>query len=55
MVAVGMCNLVGSFFGSYPISASFSRAAVSNASGVRTPLAGIYAGKLLSFLLKFYI
>jgi sodium-independent sulfate anion transporter 11 len=45
MIAVGMCNLIGSFFGSYPVNASFSRAAVSNASGVKTPLAGIYTGK----------
>ncbi|RZC40940.1 Sulfate transp domain containing protein, partial [Asbolus verrucosus] len=46
MIAVGICNLIGSFFGSYPVNASFSRAAVSNASGVKTPLAGIYTGNV---------
>mgnify|MGYP005984332669 FL=1 len=53
MIAVGMCNLIGSFFGSYPVNASFSRAAVSNASGVRTPLAGIYTGVMVLLALTF--
>ncbi|XP_044252765.1 sodium-independent sulfate anion transporter-like [Tribolium madens] len=53
MIAVGMCNLIGSFFGSYPVNASFSRAAVSNASGVRTPLAGIYTGVMVILALTF--
>lgn len=50
MAAVGICNIVGSFFSSFPINASFSRAAVSNASGVRTPLGGIYTSKKLKSL-----
>lgn len=45
MIAVGMCNIAGSFFKSYPVTASFSRGAVGAASGIRTPLAGIYTGK----------
>jgi sodium-independent sulfate anion transporter 11 len=53
MIAVGMCNLIGSFFGSYPVNASFSRAAVSNASGVKTPLAGIYTGVIVLLALTF--
>lgn len=44
MIALGMCNIVGSCFGSYPINASFSRGAISNASSVKTPISGIYAG-----------
>lgn len=51
MAALGMCNIIGSFFSSFPVNASFSRAAVSNASGVRTPLAGIYTSKVLVFVL----
>ncbi|KAL1497196.1 hypothetical protein ABEB36_008193 [Hypothenemus hampei] len=47
MIAVGLCNIAGSFFGSYPVNASFSRAAVSSASGVRTPLSGIYTGLMV--------
>ncbi|KAJ8915023.1 hypothetical protein NQ315_015998 [Exocentrus adspersus] len=42
MIAVGLCNIIGSLFGSYPVNASFSRAAVGGASGVKTPIAGIY-------------
>lgn len=49
MAAVGMCNIVGSFFNSFPVNASFSRAAVSNASGIRTPLGGIYTSKQILF------
>ncbi|XP_050298009.1 sodium-independent sulfate anion transporter-like [Anthonomus grandis grandis] len=53
MVAVGLCNIAGSFFGSYPVNASFSRAAVSSASGVRTPLSGIYTGIMVMLAFTF--
>ncbi|XP_074038266.1 sodium-independent sulfate anion transporter [Leptinotarsa decemlineata] len=42
MIAVGLCGIVGSMFCSYPVNASFSRGAVGSASGIRTPLAGVY-------------
>lgn len=45
MLSLGLCNAVGAFFHSMPVTGSFSRSAVNNASGVRTPLAGIYTGK----------
>ncbi|KAL3272435.1 hypothetical protein HHI36_013916 [Cryptolaemus montrouzieri] len=58
MIALGMCNIVGSCFGSYPINASFTRGAISNATGVKTPTAGIYTGILvilsLTFLTPFF-
>lgn len=41
---MGLCNVVGSFFHSMPVTGSFSRSAVNNTSGVRTPLGGIYTG-----------
>jgi len=44
MVALGICNLVSSFFGSYPIAGSFSRSAVNHSSGVRTQLGGVLTG-----------
>ncbi|CAH1996914.1 unnamed protein product [Acanthoscelides obtectus] len=47
MIAIGACNIAGSFFGSYPVNASFSRAAVGGASGVKTPLAGIYTAGMV--------
>ena len=52
MLAVGMCNIVGSFVSSIPVNASFSRAAVSNASGARTTFSGIYTGKITVFFLE---
>ncbi|XP_017784961.1 PREDICTED: sodium-independent sulfate anion transporter-like isoform X2 [Nicrophorus vespilloides] len=53
MLAVGLCNIFGSFFGSFPINASFSRAAVNNASGARTTFGGIFTGILVMFALTF--
>lgn len=48
MLAVGLCNTIGSFIGSMPVNASFFGAAVSHASGVKTTLSGIYSGKFLA-------
>ncbi|XP_054007731.1 sodium-independent sulfate anion transporter-like [Hylaeus anthracinus] len=47
MLTLGLCNVVGAFFHSMPVTGSFSRSAVNNASGVRTPLGGIYTGILV--------
>lgn len=47
MLTLGLCNVIGSFFQSMPITGSFSRSAVNNASGVRTPLGGLYTGTSL--------
>lgn len=44
IVALGACNLFGAFFRSIPVNGSFTRSAVSDASGVRTPAAGFYTG-----------
>lgn len=43
MIALGMCNVLGSFFKSIPTCGAFTRSAVSNASGVQTPFAGFYS------------
>ncbi|GJQ72263.1 hypothetical protein Trydic_g3354 [Trypoxylus dichotomus] len=45
MLALGFCNIFGSFVSSMPVNGSFSRSAISNVSGVRTPIAGIYASE----------
>ncbi|OQV14561.1 Sodium-independent sulfate anion transporter [Hypsibius exemplaris] len=42
--AVGIANIVSSFFSSYPLTASFSRSALNAQCGVRTPAAGIVTG-----------
>ncbi|XP_029672275.1 sodium-independent sulfate anion transporter-like [Formica exsecta] len=52
MLTLGLCNVIGSFFHSMPVAGSFSRSAVNNASGVRTPLGGIYTGILVVLALS---
>lgn len=47
MVTLAVCNLLGSFVSSMPTCGAFTRSAVSNASGVRTPLAGLYSGVMI--------
>ncbi|KIJ98420.1 hypothetical protein K443DRAFT_9159 [Laccaria amethystina LaAM-08-1] len=42
LIAIGVTNTIGSCFGAYPATGSFSRSALKSKSGVRTPLAGIY-------------
>lgn len=44
MITLGLCNIFGSFVQSMPTCGAFTRSAVANASGIRTPMAGIYAG-----------
>lgn len=44
MVAIGMTNIIGPFFGAYPSTGSFSRTAIQSKAGVRTPAAGIITG-----------
>ncbi|KAJ8873615.1 hypothetical protein PR048_024433 [Dryococelus australis] len=45
MLTLGLCNVVGSFVGSMPVTGSFARTAVNNTSGVRTPLSGLFTGQ----------
>lgn len=45
LLTLGICNLLGSFASSFPVTGSFSRSAVNHASGVRTPFGGFYTGK----------
>lgn len=47
MIALGACNIVGSFVRSMPTAGSFTRTAVNHASGVRTPLGGLFTGALV--------
>lgn len=43
MIALGLANCLGSFFKSIPTCGAFTRSAVSNASGVASPMAGVYS------------
>ncbi|XP_018392216.1 PREDICTED: sodium-independent sulfate anion transporter-like [Cyphomyrmex costatus] len=58
MLALGLCNMVGSFVSSLPTTGAFTRSAVSSASGVQTPMAGLYSGTMtllaLSFLTPYF-
>ncbi|XP_050094860.1 sodium-independent sulfate anion transporter-like [Anopheles aquasalis] len=47
MIALGLCNIAGSFVSSMPVTGSFTRSAVNNNSGVRTPLGGVITGVLV--------
>lgn len=40
LIAIGIANIFGSFFSSYPATGSFSRTAIKAKAGVRTPIAG---------------
>ncbi|CAF1462373.1 unnamed protein product [Rotaria sordida] len=47
LVAIGVTNIFGPFFGAYPATGSFSRTAIKSKAGVRTPLAGLISGVLI--------
>ncbi|KMQ92876.1 sodium-independent sulfate anion transporter [Lasius niger] len=47
MLALGLCNIFGSFVRSMPVTGSFTRTAVNNASGVKTPMGGVITGTLV--------
>lgn len=51
LVALGFSNLIGSFFQSFPVTAGFSRTAVNEQSGARTPLASIISALLIGVVL----
>jgi len=51
MIALGACNIIGSFFSSMPTTGSFSRTAVNCASGVKTQAGGLFTGALVMICL----
>ncbi|XP_046805403.1 sodium-independent sulfate anion transporter isoform X1 [Lucilia cuprina] len=53
MIAVGLCNVMGSFVSSMPITGSFTRSAINNSSGVKTTLGGAVTGILVLLTLAF--
>ncbi|CCF56572.1 hypothetical protein KAFR_0B02750 [Kazachstania africana CBS 2517] len=44
IVAIGITNLLGTFFHAYPATGSFSRSALKAKCNVRTPLSGLFSG-----------
>lgn len=53
LIAIGVNNLIGTFFSAYPSTGSFSRSALKNKCGVKTPFAGIFTGAVV--LLALYV
>ncbi|KAF6148854.1 hypothetical protein GIB67_014225 [Kingdonia uniflora] len=53
LFGLGVANICGSFFSSYPTTGSFSRSAVNNESGAKTGLSGIIMGIIMGCALLF--
>jgi len=53
LIAIGMSNIVGSFFQTYPATGGFSRTAVNDQAGAKTPLAAIVSGLVVGLTLLF--
>ncbi|XP_057659496.1 sodium-independent sulfate anion transporter isoform X5 [Diorhabda carinulata] len=53
MIALGVCNIMGSFVQSMPVTGSFTRTAVNNASGAKTPACSIITGIMVLVALGF--
>ncbi|CAH1179780.1 unnamed protein product [Phaedon cochleariae] len=49
MISLGLCNIFGSFVQALPSCGAFTRSAVASSSDVRTPLQGLYSGRLCYF------
>lgn len=54
LIALGMGNIVGSFFQTYPATGGFSRTAVNNLAGAKTPMAAIISGSVVGLTLLFF-
>ncbi|MEY2957754.1 MAG: sulfate permease, partial [Actinomycetota bacterium] len=53
LFALGMANVTAGVFGGYPVTGGFSRTAVSDAAGTKTPLASIIAAVLIVIAVLF--
>lgn len=54
LIALGMGNIVGSFFQTYPATGGFSRTAVNEQTGAKTPMAAIISGTVVGLTLLFF-
>jgi SulP family sulfate permease len=53
LIGIGAGNLAGSLFQGIPASGSFSRSAVNDQAGARTPLANVFAAVVIALTLLF--
>lgn len=54
LIALGSANFIGSFFQSFPVSASFSRSAVKFQAGAKTGMSAIITSALVGLTLLFF-
>lgn len=53
LIALGSSNIIGSLFSSYPVTGGFSRSAVNNEAGAKTPFAGLISALVILAALLF--
>ena len=53
LIALGISNITGSFFQTYPATAGFARTAVNDQSGAKTPLSSLFAALIIGLSLLF--
>lgn len=53
LIALGMTNLLGSLFKAFPVTGGFSRTAVNDQAGAKTPFASIISAVLIGLTLLF--
>eukprot|EP00794_Sanderia_malayensis_P014991 gene14991-16537_t len=53
LLAVGICNIFGSFFGSFPITGALARSIVNSISGAATPTSSVISGVIVILALEF--
>ena len=54
LVALGLANVAGSFMQSYPTTGGFSRSAVNDQAGAKTPLASMISASVVGLTLLFF-
>jgi sulfate permease, SulP family len=54
LVALGSANIAGAFFGSHPVTGGFSRTAVNDQAGARTPAAAILTAAVIGLTLLLF-
>ena len=54
LIALGASNMIGSFFQSYPVTASFSRSAINYGAGAKTTVALVISVVMVAITLLFF-
>lgn len=53
LIALGIANIGGAFFQAFPVNGGFSRTAVNDQAGAKTPMAGVFSAFLILLTLLF--